>query len=230
MREALRRKPYSYRTEQAYIDWIKRYILFHNRRHPKDMGAPEIEAFLTYLAVEENVTARTQNQALGALLFLYHEVLGQELDFSIDAVRAKKPKRLPTVLTREEVQRVLARLSGVHLLMAPFLYGSGLRLHVKDLDFARHQIIVRDGKGQKGRITVPPHALVEPLPLHLQQVKRIHQQDFARGYGAVYLPDALAHKSPSAEREWIWQWVFPPARLSVDPRSGVVRRHHCGSR
>ena len=229
---ALRRKHYSYHTEQAYIQWIKRFILFHNKRHPKEMGAPEIEAFLTRLAVEEHVAASTQNQALSALLFLYREVLGQEPDIAIHAVRAKKPKRLPTVLTREEVQRVLAHLSGVHLLMAQLLYGSGLRLmeclrlRVKDLDFEQRQIIVRDGKGQKDRITVLPERLIEPLHQHLQQVKRLHEQDLARGYGAVYLPDALARKYPNANREWIWQWVFPSARLSIDPRSGAVRRHH----
>jgi len=178
---ALRRKHYSYRTEQAYIQWIKRFILFHNKRHPKEMGAPEIEAFLTHLAVEEHVAASTQNQALSALLFLYREVLGQELDISINAVRAKKPKRLPTVLTREEVQRVLAQLSGVHLLMAQLLYGSGLRLmeclrlRVKDLDFEQRQIIVRDGKGQKDRITVLPERLIEPLHQHLQQVTHAHR-------------------------------------------------------
>ncbi|HEY80229.1 MAG TPA: integron integrase [Caldilineae bacterium] len=214
------------------MQWIKRFILFHNKRHPKEMGAPEIEAFLTHLAVEEHVAASTQNQALSALLFLYREVLGQEPDIAIHAVRAKKPKRLPTVLTREEVQRVLAHLSGVHLLMAQLLYGSGLRLmeclrlRVKDLDFEQRQIIVRDGKGQKDRITVLPERLIEPLHQHLQQVKRLHEQDLARGYGAVYLPDALARKYPNANREWIWQWVFPSARLSIDPRSGAVRRHH----
>ncbi len=232
VRQALRRKHYSYRTEQAYIHWIKRFILFHNKRHPKDMGTPEIEAFLTHLAVEENVAASTQNQALSALLFLYREVLHQDLDLPIDAARAKKPKRLPTVLTREEVQRVLAHLSGVHLLMAQILYGSGLRLmeclrlRVKDLDVAQRQIIVRDGKGQKDRITVLPETIVKPLQQHLQQVKRTHKEDLARGYGAVYLPNALARKYPNAEQEWGWQWVFPSSRLSVDPRSGVVRRHH----
>ena len=232
VRQALRRKHYSYRTEQAYIQWLKRYILFHNKRHPKDMGPPEIEAFLTHLAVEENVAASTQNQALSALLFLYREVLGHELDFPINAVHARKPKRLPTVLTREEVQHVLTQLSGVHLLMAQLLYGSGLRLmeclrpRVKDLDFEQRQVIVRDGKGQKDRITLLPETLAAPLRNHLEHVRRIHAQDLARGYGAVYLPDALARKYPNAEQEWIWQWVFPSPRLSVDPRSGVVRRHH----
>ncbi|RME11273.1 MAG: integron integrase [Ardenticatenia bacterium] len=232
VRQVLRRKHYSYRTEQAYIQWIKRYILFHNKRHPKEMGAPEIEAFLTHLAVEEHVAASTQNQALSALFFLYRDVLGQDLDLSINAVRAKKPKRLPTVLTRQEVQRVFAHLTGLHLLIAQLLYGSGLRLmeclrlRVKDLDFEQFQVIVRDGKGQKDRVTVLPQALVEPLQRQVQHVQHVHQQDLARGYGAVFLPDALARKYPNAEREWIWQWVFPSARLSVDPRADVVRRHH----
>lgn len=232
VRQVLRRKHYSYRTEQSYIQWIKRYILFHNKRHPKEMGAPEIEAFLTHLAVEENVAASTQNQALSALLFLYRDVLGQDLDLSINAVRAKKPKRLPTVLTRQEVQHVFAHLTGLHLLIAQLLYGSGLRLmeclrlRVKDLDFEQFQVIVRDGKGQKDRVTVLPQALVDPLRRQVQHVQHVHQQDLARGYGAVFLPDALARKYPNAEREWIWQWVFPSARLSVDPRADVVRRHH----
>lgn len=195
------------------------------------MGPPQIEAFLTHLAVGEKVAASTQNQALSALLFLYRDVLGQDLDFSIQAVRARKPKRLPTVLTPEEVQAVLRHLTSIHLLMAQLLYGSGLRLmeclrlRVKDLDFAQ-QIIVRDGKGQKDRVTVLPEMLVKPLRQHLQHVKAIHEQDLAQGRGAVYLPDALARKYPNAEREWIWQWVFPSPRLSVDPRSGAVRRHH----
>ena len=232
VRQVLRRKHYSYRTEQSYIQWIKRYILFHNKRHPKEMGAPEIVAFLTYLAVEEHVAAGSQNQGLSALLFLYRDVLGQDLDLSFNAVRAKKPKRLPTVLTRQEVQHVFAHLTGLHLLIAQLLYGSGLRLmeclrlRVKDLDFEQFQVIVRDGKGQKDRVTVLPQALVEPLQRQLQHVQHVHQQDLARGYGAVFLPDALARKYPNAEREWIWQWVFPSARLSVDPRADVVRRHH----
>jgi integron integrase len=232
VRYTLRRKHYSYRTEQAYVHWIKRFILFHDKRHPKDMGAPEIEAFLTHLAAEEKVAASTQNQALSALLFLYREVLKQPVGDEIHAARAKRPKRLPTVLTKKEVHAVLRHLSGVHLLMAQLLYGSGLRLmecvrlRVKDLDFARHQIIVRDGKGHKDRVTILPTVVITPLQQHLQQVRRVHEQDLTRGYGAVHMPDALARKYPNAEREWIWQWVFPSPRLSVDPRSGHVRRHH----
>ncbi len=232
VREAIRLKHYSIRTEEAYVYWIKRYIFFHNKRHPREMGAPEIEAFLTHLAVKENVAASTQNQALSALLFLYREVLHQDLDFPIDAVRAKRPKRLPTVLTREEVRKVLGQLSGTHRLMAQLLYGSGLRLmecvrlRVKDVDFAQHLIVVRDGKGEKDRVTMLPESLVESLQVHLQSVRLLHEEDLARGYGAVYLPYALERKYPNAGREWIWQYVFPASKLSKDPRSGEVRRHH----
>ena len=232
VRDAIRLKHYSIRTEEAYVNWIKRYILFHNKRHPREMGRSEIEAFLTHLAVQEKVAASTQNQALNALLFLYREVLQQDLDFPIHAVRAKTPKRLPTVLTREEVRQVLNQLSGTHRLMAQLFYGSGLRLmecvrlRIKDLDFAQRQIIVRDGKGMQDRVTMLPDSLVAPLQEHLQRVKRLHDEDLARGYGSVYLPFALGRKYPNAHREWIWQYVFPSDRLSKDPRSGVVRRHH----
>ena len=231
VRDAIRLKHYSIRTEQAYVNWIKRYIYFHNVRHPAEMGAPQVQAFLTHLAVEENVAASTQNQALSALLFLYKEILHRDLG-PIDAMRAKKPKRLPSVLTKEEVHRVLGHLSGTHLLMAKLLYGSGLRLmeclrlRVKDIDFAQRQIVVRDGKGEKDRVTMLPESLVSPLQDHLRIVKRTHEEDLDKGYGAVYLPYALERKYPNAEREWIWQYVFPASRLSVDPRSGIVRRRH----
>ena len=231
VRDAIRVKHYSIRTEQAYVSWIKRYIYFHDVRHPAEMGAPEVEAFLTHLAVNENVAASTQNQALSALLFLYREVLHQDLG-PIDALRAKKPKRLPTVLTKDEIRRVLDHLSSTHQLMAKLLYGSGLRLmeclrlRVKDVDFAQRQIIVRNGKGEKDRVTMLPESLVAPLQDHLRFVERLHQEDLAKGFGAVYLPYALERKYPNANREWIWQYVFPSRRLSVDPRSGVVRRHH----
>ena len=231
VRDAIRVKHYSYRTEQAYVGWIKRYIYFHDERHPSEMGAPEVEAFLTHLVVEGNVAASTQNQALSALLFLYRKVLHQDLG-PVDALRAKRPKRLPTVLTKEETLRLIACLTGTHRLMAKLIYGSGmrlmecLRLRVKDLEFERRAIIVRDGKGAQDRVTVLPDRLILLLQEHLQRVKALHEQDLARGYGAVYLPDALARKYPSAHKEWIWQYVFPANRLSVDPRSGVVRRHH----
>jgi len=231
VRDALRLKHYSIRTENSYVDWIRRYILFHHKRHPAEMGAAEIEAFLTHLAVEEHVAASTQNQALSALLFLYREVLHQDLG-PIDALRARKPKRLPTVLTRDEVQRLIAQMSGTHQLMAKLLYGSGLRLmeclrlRVKDVDFTMRTITVRDGKGGQDRVTILPDSLIPPLREHLQAVKALHDQDLAQGYGAVYLPDALERKYPNANKEWGWQYLFPATRLSVDPRSGAVRRHH----
>ena len=231
VRDALRLKHYSYRTEQAYVDWITRYILYHGKRHPQDMGSAEVQAFLTHLAVEKNVAASTQNQAFSALLFLYREVLHQDLE-NMNALRAKKPKRLPTVLTRDETLRVIGGMKGVHQLMAKLLYGSGLRLmecvrlRVKDVDFAQHQIIVRDGKGNQDRVTMLPDALVASLNKHLFQVRQLHNQDLEQGYGAVYLPDALERKYPNASREWGWQYVFPSDRLSVDPRTGLKRRHH----
>ncbi len=232
LRDTLRVKHYSYRTEQTYVDWTHRYVLFHDKRHPKDMGAPEIEAFLTYLAVELKVAASTQNQALCALLFLYRHVIRQEVGLSIDAVRAKKSRYLPTVLTHAEAIAVLEQLSGTHQLVAKILYGSGLRLmealhlRVKDIDFAQQQIVVRDGKGGNSRVTPLPTSLIVKLKNHLQQVQRTHHQDLEQGYGSVYLPYALERKYPNAERQWIWQYVFPSERISKDPRSGIVRRHH----
>ena len=216
-------------TEQAYVGWIKRYIHFHDVRHPSEMGAPEVEAFLTHLAVKEHVAASTQNQALSALLFLYREVLHQELG-PVDALRAKRPQRLPTVLTKDETLRLIGCLSGTHQLMAKLIYGSGIRLmeclRVKDLEFERRALIVRDGKGAQDRVTVLPDTLVPLLQEHLQRVKALHEQDLAQGYGAVYQPDALARKYPNADREWGWQYIFPASSLSQDPRSGVTRRHH----
>ncbi len=232
VQETLRRKHYSLRTERAYVDWIKRFILFHDKRHPAEMGSAEIAAFLTHLAVDEHVAASTQNQAYSALLFLYREVLQKEFPFPLQALRAKMPKRLPTVLTRDEVRQVFAHLSGSYLLMARLLYGSGLRLmeclrlRVKDVDFHYRTITVRDAKGEQDRITILPESLVEPLQDHLRIVKRTHEEDLAKGYGAVYLPYALERKYPNASTEWGWQYVFPANRLSVDPRSGIVRRHH----
>ncbi len=232
VRDAIRVKHYSIRTEEAYVSWIRRYILFHDKQHPRAMGISEIEAFLTHLAVEQNVAASTQNQALAALLFLYREVLRKDLERPVDSVRAKRPQRLPTVLTPEEVFKVMGFLSGTHQLMAKLLYGSGLRLmecmrlRVKDVDFAQRQIIVRDGKGMKDRVTMLPEVLISSLQEHLRHVKLLHTSDLTTGYGSVYLPFALARKYPHANREWLWQWVFPSQRPSVDPRSGAVRRHH----
>ena len=232
VRERLRVKHYSIRTEQVYTDWIKRFILFHGKRHPETMGAPEVEAFLTHLAVKGKVSASTQNQAKSALLFLYREVLGQELPWLDNVTQAKIPERLPVVLTVAESRAVLDRLSGSHWLVASLLYGAGLRLmealrlRVKDIDFARHEIVVREGKGFKDRVTMLPVSVVDPLKLHLSKVKGLHQQDLANGLGEVYLPYALGKKYPGAGREWGWQYIFPSAKHSVDPRSGVTRRHH----
>ena len=232
VRGKIRLKHYSIRTEQAYVDWIKRFILHFDKRHPSELGAVEVEAFLTHLAVEGKVAASTQNQAKSALLFLYREVLGTELPWLDNVERAKAPKRLPVVLTRAEVQALLTRLSGTHWLMASLLYGSGLRLmeclrlRVKDVEFARKEILVRDGKGFKDRVTTLPAALVAPLREHLERVRELHRQDLAAGYGAVFLPYALERKYPGAARDWGWQYVFPSAKLSVDPRSAETRRHH----
>ena len=232
VRGKIRLKHYSLRTEEAYVDWIKRFIRHFDKRHPRDMGAAEVEAFLTHLAVAGKVAAATQNQAKSALLFLYREVLETELPWLDNVERAKAPKRLPVVLTRAEVQALLTRLEGTHWLVANLLYGAGLRimealrLRVKDLDLARREILVRDGKGFKDRVTMLPAALANPLQEHLKRVAELHRQDLAAGHGAVYLPYALDRKYPGAATEWGWQYVFPAATLSADPLSGEVRRHH----
>lgn len=232
VRHVLRRKHYALRTEEAYVGWIKRFILFHHKRHPLELGMPEVNAFLTDLAVRQHVAASTQNQALSALIFLYAEVLEQPLKAPLSAVRAKQPQRLPTVLTRAEVRRVLGGLTGVHQVMAQLLYGSGLRLmecvrlRVKDLDFAQRQVTVHDGKGAKDRRTMLPERLVAPLQAQLLRTQLLHQQDCRNGGGAVYLPDAFARKSPNAAQQWIWQYVFPSEHLSTDLRTHEVRRHH----
>lgn len=234
VRGKIRLKHYSIRTEQAYTDWIKRYILHFDKVHPKDLGAAEVEAFLTHLAVARNVSANTQNQAKSALLFLYKEVLGSELPWLDDVQQAKTPKRLPVVLTQDEVSKILSRLEGTHHLVVSLLYGTGmrileaLRLRVKDIDFARKEILIRDGKGFKDRVTMVPVSLIAPLKAHLDKVKALHEGDLAKGYGAVYMPQALGKKYPYAARDWAWQYVFPSGKLSVDPRSddGETRRHH----
>ena len=231
MREKLQAQHYSYRTEQTYINWCRRFILFHEKRHPKDMGVPEVEAFITHLATRRKVAASTQTQALSAIIYLYKEILKQPLD-PVKVIRARKPKRLPTVLTRDEVVRVINAMSGTYQLMAKLLYGSGLRLgecirlRVKDLDFDRQAIIVRDGKGDKDRISILPESLLLPLEEHLRRVKQIHKKDLQDGFGTVYLPGALEKKYPNANREWAWQFIFPGKTISRDPRSGVQRRHH----
>ena len=232
VRGKIRLKHYSLRTEQAYTDWIQRFILHFDKQHPKELGAAEVEAFLTHLAVNGRVAASTQNQAKSALLFLYKEVLGIELPWLDNVEQARAPKRLPVVLNREEVQAVLSRLNGTHWIIASLLYGAGLRimecvrLRVKDVDFPRKEILVRDGKGFKDRVTMLPQALVQPLQQHLQKVRQLHNDDLAKGDGAVYLPYALARKYPNADREWMWQYIFPAAKLSHDPREDVMRRHH----
>jgi integron integrase len=232
VREAIRARHYSRRTEKTYVAWIKRYIFFHGKRHPAEMGAAEIVQFLTALAVDRKVAASTQNQALGALLFLYRHVLEQDLPWLDDVVRARRPERLPVVLTRDEVRAVIERLDGVPRLMGMLLYGAGLRLleccrlRVKDLDFARNQIIVRSGKGDKDRVTMLPATLAAGLARHLERVREQHGRDLASGAGWVELPYALARKYPIAAREWGWQWVFPATTIYRDAATGERRRHH----
>lgn len=232
VRDKLRVKHYSIRTEQAYSGWIKRYIYFHGKRHPKEMGAAEIESFLTNLAVVGNVSASTQNLAKSALLFLYREVLEIQLPWLDNVTQAKVPKRLPVVLTVSEVQNVLSHLNGTHLLIASLLYGGGMRLmeavrlRVKDVDFERREILVREGKGFKDRVTMLPETVIAPLQAHLKKVKALHAEDLAQGHGEVYMPFALDKKYPSAGRDWGWQYIFPSKNLSVDPRTDKTRRHH----
>jgi len=232
LRDCIRLKHYSRRTEDVYLDWAKRYILYHNKTHPQEMGKLEIEDFLTYLARDRKVSASTQNQAKAALLFLYKEVLDIKLPWLGEVEQAKKPQKMPVVLTEEEVQALLAKLSDSWLLVGRLLYGTGLRLleglrlRVQDLDFSANQLLVREGKGGKDRVTMLPQKLQLPLKDHLLRVKQLHDQDLAAGYGEVWLPEGVARKYPAAGKEWIWQYVFPSIKLSVDPRSGVTRRHH----
>jgi integron integrase len=236
VREAMRLKLYSRHTEDASVTWITRYIFFHNTRHPKDMGAADIEAFLTHLSGQQQVAASTHNQALSALLFLDRDALRQPLGGPIDAVRARKLRHVPTVLTTEEVLQVIRSLSGPHALKAKVLSGTGLRLmeclrlRVKDLDVAQREIVVRDGKSLNGRVTMLPASLVAPLQEHLAQVQRLHAQDLAQRVAPVSLPFARARKYPHAGRLWIWPHVFPSDRLSQDPRTGIIRRHHAHER
>jgi len=232
LREALRTRHYSRRTEQAYCHWIKRFILFNNVRHPQEMAEPEINAFLTHLAMKEKVSASTQNQALSALLFLYRHVIGREVGDLGNVIRARKPKRLPVVMTRDEVKAVPANLSGDKQLIASLMYGAGLRLmeclrlRVQDIDFARNEIIIRDGKGAKDRITMLPESLKVLLQDHLTRVKAIHAKDLADGWGRVQLPEALDRKYPNAPTEWRWQWVFPQENRWKNSKTGEEGRHH----
>ena len=231
-REVLRYRQMALRTEEAYVDWIRRFIVWSGKRHPREMGAAEVRGFLTHLAVERNVAAATQNQALNALVFLYREVIGGELEWLGGFEPARRGQRLPEVLSRQEAQAVLRRLKGTHALIGRLLYGTGLRLleglrlRVKEVDFGRGQLVVRTGKGEKDRVTMLPEALREGLQAHLHRVRELHDRDLADGLGEVWLPKALAVKYPNAPREWAWQWVFPSAELSTDPRSGQRRRHH----
>lgn len=232
VRQSFRVRHYSIRTEESYLMWIRRFILFHGKRHPREMGEREVAAFLTHLAVNQDVAANTQNQALNALVYLYRVVLERPLQQIQGVTRAKKPQRIPLVLTQEEVARVLSHLEGKYWLIACLQYGSGLRLlesvrlRVMDLDFDRQAIYVRDGKGGKDRVVTLASELIEPLRRHLESVRTTHDRDLSAGFGEVYLPHALERKYPNANREWKWQYVFPSGRRSIDPRSGKERRHH----
>jgi integron integrase len=232
VRQAIRARHYSYMTEKAYVGWIKRFIFFHDKRHPTEMGETEVARFLSSLATESKVSASTQNQALHAILFLYQEVLQRKIGFIDGVVRAQRPKRLPVVLTREEVSRILGGMNGNPWLMAMLLYGAGLRLmeccrlRVKDVDFSQNHIVIRDGKGSKDRHTMLPAAVKDVLYEHLQQVKRLHEDDLKQGLGRVVLPNALDKKYPNAPKEWGWQWVFPATSHYTDRINGNKHRHH----
>ena len=236
VRQLLRVRHYSLRTEEAYVAWIRRYILFHGKRHPLELAETEVSAFLSALATEGKVAASTQNQALSALLFLYKEVLQRELAFIGGVVRVKRPPKLPVVLDPGEVRAVLARLRAPYRLMAELLYGSGLRLleclrlRIKDVDFQYLHVVVRETKGGKDRRTMLPVSLVPTLRAHLEEVRRWHLADLAAGFGTVHLPGALERKMPNASREWVWQYVFPAGTRSTDPRTGLQRRHHMGEK
>ncbi len=231
VRNSLRQKNYSFRTEKTYVGWIKRYILFHNKRHPNEMGEKEIEEFLTYLAIDKKVAPATQNQALNSIIYLYRKILKIDLG-EIQALRPRSSKHLPVVLTPEEALKILTLLDGVYQLMAKLLYGSGLRvsevlrIRVKDIDFNQSQILVRDSKGNKDRVSMLPQSLQVPLREHLVKIKTIYEEDQRNNVEGVELPFALSRKYTNAGKEWIWQWVFPSNNLSKDPRSGIVRRHH----
>ena len=232
VRQAIRTRHYSYRTEKAYVHWIKRFIFFHNKRHPAEMGETEIGKFLSSLATDLHVSASTQNQALNAILFLYRKILKKGIGYVNGVVRAKRPHRLPVVWIRQEVRSILASLDGSDWIMAMLLYGAGLRLmeclrlRVKDIDFTTNQIVVRAGKGDKDRHTMLPAAVKEPLTKHLELIKRQHQRDLERGLGRVALPNALERKYPNAGKEWGWQWVFPATSHYTDRATGEQRRHH----
>lgn len=232
VREALRTKHYSYRTEQTYVDWIKRYIIFHKKQHPRDLGVEEIREYIAHLAVDRKVATSTQNQALSAILFLYRTVLQQEVNLPPDLINPSRPRRLPTVLTHAEAMSMINSMRGVPRIMTKILYGSGLRLmecmrlRVRDIDYEHHQIIVRRGKGDDDRFTILPDSLVADLSHILRDVKALHEKDLRDGYGEAALPNALDIKYKNAGKEWGWQYIFPASRLSLDPASGIIRRHH----
>jgi len=228
----IRVRHYSTRTEETYLTWIKRYIIFNNKIHPLNLDENAIKNFLTHLAVKENVSASTQNIALNAILFLYKNVLNKPIDKIENVVRAKNSRKVPIVFSKDEITLILQNLDGIYKLMASLLYGTGmrlmecLRLRIKDIDFKNNIILIRDGKGNKDRTTMLPHSLVEPLKLQIKKVKLIHQKDLLEGFGEVYLPDALMKKYPNAAKQIYWQYVFPAARISIDPRSSKKMRHH----
>jgi integron integrase len=232
LRDSIRLRHYSIRTEETYVQWVRRFIFFHGKRHPETMGTSEITAFLTHLAVKDKISASTQNQALNAIAFLYRQVLKREMGELDEIVRAKRPERLPVFFSPTEAKAVLDRLEGVNKIMGSLLYGSGLRLmeclrlRIKDIDFEYKQIVVHDGKGQKDRVTPLPTSLSEFLKVQIKKVKTVHDQDIKEGYGAVFLPNALETKYPNANREFGWQYLFPASKRAVDPRTRVVRRHH----
>ncbi len=234
MRAVLRTRHYSIRTEDTYVQWARRFILFHGKKHPSAMGSEQINAYLTHLAVERHVSASTQSQALAAILFLYRDVLGEEVPWLTELVRAPRRERVPVVLTREEIRRLLAEMSGTAQLVARLLYGTGmrllegLRLRVKDLDFETGEVVVRAGKGNKDRATTLPRVLSVGLQRHMERVRALHERDVSEGFGRVWMPDALEVKYPNANASWSWQWVFPAGKRSIDPRSGIERRHHVG--
>lgn len=231
IREAIRVKHYSYKTEKAYVDWAERFIRFHGIRHPAEMGRDEVAAFISHLAVEKHVSASTQNQALHALLFMYEYVVDVKLEH-IEFLRSKKPKHMPDVLTQDEVKKILGRLRGVYYIIGRLLYGSGMRLmecmrlRVKDVNFEMRTVTIRDPKNDRDRVTVLPTSVIDPLRTHLKRVAIQHEEDLRLGFGSVELPYALAGKYPNAQYEWAWQYVFPAGDYSTDPRSGAVRRHH----
>ena len=233
LRDQIRLKQYSPRTEKTYINWVREFILFHEKRHPKDMGVPEINRFITHLVVDRQASASTQNQALSAILFLYRNLLRIELDETeINFIRPKKGKRVPTVLSKDEAHAIIANLTGPYKLMVQIMYGGGLRLmeclrlRVKDIDFENHQILVYDGKGGDDRVTMLPDSIIAPLREHLKRVQAIHQKDISAGYGSVYIPFGLGKKYTAAHKQWIWQYIFPTSTLSTDPETGITRRHH----